>query len=100
MEYLSSLIGDKMLNAINMKILFAILAALAAIGGALAYQRHETETAAAAAQKATAILQQQQKDADEQKKRAEAFRQQVEKNRKQHNSAAAREGKTWKSYIP
>ena len=89
-----------MLKAINTKILLAILAVLTAIGGAIAYQRHEAEVAAAAAQKAAAILQQQQKDADEQKKRDEAFRQQVEKNRKKHNFAAAHEGKTWKSYVP
>ncbi len=38
-----------MLKAINTKILLAILAALSAIGGAVTYQRHETEKAAAAA---------------------------------------------------
>ena len=38
-----------MLKAINTKILLAILAALLAIGGALAYQRHEAAKAAAAA---------------------------------------------------
>ena len=58
-----------MLNAINAKILLAILAALTAIGGAVAYQRHETEKAAAAAAKAAAILQQQQRNAEEQRKR-------------------------------
>ena len=89
-----------MLNAINTKILLAILAALTAIGGTVAYQRREAEKAAAAAQKAAEILQQQQRDAEDQKKRDEAFRQQVERDRKQHNSAAGREGKTWKSYLP
>jgi hypothetical protein len=89
-----------MLKAINTKILLAILAALSALGGAVAYQRHETEKAAAAATEAAAILQQQQKDAEEQRDRDEAFRQQVEKDRKQHNSAAAHEGKTWKTYVP
>lgn len=89
-----------MLKLINTKILLAILAALTAIGGAVAYQRHETEKAAAAAAKAAAILQQQQRDADEQRKRDEAFRQQVEANKRKHNSASANEGKTWKKYIP
>ena len=89
-----------MLSAINTKILLAILAALCAIGGAVAYQRHETETAAKAAAKAAAILEQQQKDAQEQKARDEAFRQRVEADKKRHNSAAAQEGKTWKSYVP
>jgi hypothetical protein len=59
-----------MLKAINTKILLAILAALTAIGGALTYQRHE------------------------------AFRQRVEQDRKRHSSAAAHEGKTWRTYIP
>ena len=56
-----------MLKAINTKILLAILAVLAAIAGAVAYQRHEAEVAAAAAQRAAAILQQQQRNAEEQK---------------------------------
>ena len=89
-----------MLKAINTKILLAILAALTAIGGTVAYQRHEMEITAAAAEKAAALLQQQQRDAEDQKKRDEAFRQQVERDRKQHNSAAGREGRTWQSYLP
>ena len=82
-----------MLTAINTKILLAILAALLAIGGALAYQRHEIA-------KAAAILQQQQKQAELQRERDEAFRQQVERDKKRHSSAAANEGKTWQKYIP
>jgi hypothetical protein len=89
-----------MLKLINTKILLAILAALTAIGGALVYQRHETEKAAAAAARAAAILQQQQKQAEEQKARDEAFRKRVEANKRKHNSAAAKEGKTWKTYVP
>ena len=49
-----------MLNAINTKILLAILAALTVIGGAVLYQRDQAEKAAAAAAKAAAILQLQQ----------------------------------------
>jgi len=41
-----------MLKLVNTKILLAILAALSALGGAVAYQRHETEKAAIAAAKA------------------------------------------------
>lgn len=89
-----------MLSAINTKLLIAILAVLTAISGAVLYQRHQSEKAAAAAAKAAAILQQQQKDAEEQKARDEAFRKQVEQDRARHNSAAAHEGKTWKTYIP
>ena len=89
-----------MLNAINTKILLAIFAALLAISSAVMYQRKQTEKAAAAAAKAVAILQEQQKEADDARARDEAFRKQVEIDRKQHNSAAAHEGKTWKSYLP
>ncbi|HEY4381386.1 MAG TPA: hypothetical protein VGN01_13630 [Acidobacteriaceae bacterium] len=89
-----------MLKAINAKIVLAILAALSAIGGAVAYQRHETEKAAAAAAKAAAILQQQQKDAERQKEHDEAFRKQVEQDRQRHNSAAGHESSTWQKYLP
>ena len=89
-----------MLNAINTKLLIAILAALTAIGSAVLYQRLESAKAAAAAARAADILQQQQKEADEQKAHDEAFRKQVEQNRIDHNSAAAHEGKTWKTYLP
>lgn len=82
-----------MLNAINTKLLIAILAALAAIGSAVVYQRHEQA-------KATAILLQQQREAEEQKARDEAFRKRVEQDRARHNSAAIHEGKTWKTYVP
>ena len=82
-----------MLKAINTKILLAILAALTAIGSAVIYQNHE-------AHKAAAVLQQQQHDAEERTKADEAFRKQVEQDKKRHNSAAGNEGKTWKSYIP
>ncbi len=89
-----------MLSAINTKILIAILAALTVIGGAVMYQRDQAEKAARAAAKAAAILQQQKNDADKQKAEDEAFRKQVETDRKRHNSAAAHESKTWKTYLP
>ena len=89
-----------MLNAINTKILLAILAALTAIGSAVTYQRHEAEKAAEAAAKAAAILQLQRDDKEYLKQENEALRKQVEADKKRHNSAAANEGKTWKSYIP
>jgi len=89
-----------MLKLINTKILLAILAALVAIGSAAIYRSHDAHKAAEAAAKAAAILQQQQHDADEQRKRDEAFRKKVEQDKKRHNSAAANEGKTWKTYVP
>ncbi len=89
-----------MLNAINTKLFIAILGALTVIGGAVAYQRGQSEKSAVAAAKAAAILQQQQKDAEDQKGRDAAFRKRVENERKRHNTSAAHEGKTWKSYLP
>lgn len=82
-----------MLKAIDTKVLLAILTALMAIGVAVMYQRDETEKATAQAAKAAAILEQQ-------RKQYEAFRQQVERERNHHSSAAAHEGKTWQKYIP
>ena len=75
--------GNVLLQAMQTKILLAILAALLAIAGAVAYQRHEAA-----------------KTALERRRRYELFRQQVEKDKKKHSSAAAHEGKTWQKYIP
>jgi len=75
--------GNTMLQATQTKILLAILAVLLAIAGALAYQRHESAKAAL-----------------ERQRQYELFRQQVEKDKKKHSSAAANEGKTWQKYIP
>jgi hypothetical protein len=74
--------GNMMLQAMQTKILLAILAALLAIAGALAYQRHEAAKAAL-----------------ERQRQYELFRQPVEKDKK-NSSAAANEGKTWQKYIP
>ena len=73
-----------MLNALNTKILLAILAVLLAIAGAVAYRRHE-------AVRAAELREQQQ---------YRQLRQQVEKDKKKHNSSAAHEGKTWQKYLP
>ena len=75
--------ANVMLQAMQTKILLAVLAALVAIGGAVAYRRHEAAKAAL-----------------ERQRQYEPFRQQVEKNKRKHNSAAANEGKTWQKYIP
>jgi len=88
-----------MLNAINTKILLAILAALTVIGGAAIYQRDQAAKTAAAA-KAAEILQLQKDDNDYLKQENEALRKQVDADKKRHSSAAAHEGKTWKTYIP
>ncbi len=89
-----------MLNAINTKILLAILAALTVIGGAAIYQRDEAAKTAAATARAAQLLQLQKDDNDYLKQENEAIRKQVEADKKQHSSAAAHEGKTWKTYIP
>ena len=73
-----------MLNAFNTKILLAILALLLIVAGAVAYHRHEVA-------KATMLREQQQ---------YLQLRQQVEKDKKAHNSSAANEGKTWQKYLP
>ena len=82
-----------MLNLLNTKLLIAILAALGVIASAAIYQRHETA-------KAAAILEQQQREAEQRRQEDEAFRKRVEADKQRHNSGAADEGKTWKSYIP
>jgi len=68
-----------MLKLLNTKLLVAILAALAVIAGAAIYQRREAE---------------RRKQADIE------FRQRVEAAKKNHNTAAGNEGKTWTTYIP
>ena len=89
-----------MLNAINRKILLAILAALTVIGGAALYQRDQAVKTSAASAKAAEILQLQKDDNDYLKQENEALRKQVEADKKRHSSTAAQEGKTWKTYIP
>ena len=89
-----------MLTAINTKILLAILAALTVIGGAAIYQRDEAAKTAPATAKAAQLLQLQKDDNDYLKQENEALRKKVEADKKQHSSAAAHEGKTWKTYIP
>ena len=89
-----------MQNAINTKLLLAILAALTVIDSAVAYQRNQSPKAAEAAAKAAEILQLQQDDNDYLKQENEALRKQVQADKKRHNSAAAHEGKTWKTYLP
>lgn len=75
-----------MQNAINTKLLIAILVALAAISAVLV-TIHQSQVRAAIVQ------QQQQKQEDD-------FRSQVEALKKKHSSAAGNESKTWQTYIP
>jgi hypothetical protein len=73
-----------MLKAVNTEILLAILAVLLAMASTAAWRRHDSAKAA---------------ELREQRE-YELFRQQVEKERKKHSSAAANEGKVWQKYIP
>ena len=82
-----------MLKLLNTKLLIAILATLAVIASGAIYQKRQ-------AAKAAAILELQQREAERQRKEDEAFREKVNEDKKRHNSAASKEGKTWKSYIP
>ena len=75
-----------MLKLLQTKILLAILAALSILASAAIYLQHEAHKAA--------VLRDQQQQRDEQ------FRRQVEQDKKQHNSAAGKEGNTWRSYVP
>ena len=75
--------GNTMLQAMQTKILLAILGALLAIAGAVEYRRHEAAKAAL-----------------ERQRQYELFRQQVEKDKKKHSASAANEGKIWQKYIP
>ncbi len=89
-----------MLNAINTKLLIAILAALTAIGALLVRNHNVNEKAAADAAKAAAILQQQQKATDDQKKQDAEFWKKVEADKKKSHAYNGGGSKTWKSYVP
>ena len=87
-----------MLNAINTKILVAILAAVTAIGALLVHNHNVNEKAAADAAKAAAILQEQQKATDAQKKHDQEFWKDVERRKKQSHYAG--DGSKTNSYLP
>ncbi len=89
-----------MLQAINTKLLIAILAALAGISAIIVHQQHEIQDARAQAAKATALLEQQKAQAEAQKQEYEAFRKRVEAERRKNSAAPTNEGKTWRTYIP
>ncbi len=82
-----------MLNALNTKLLIAILALLALIGGGVMYEHHQTA-------KMAAILEQQQQDRDRRLREDEAFRKRVEELKRKHSVAAGNESKTWTKYLP
>lgn len=82
-----------MLNAVKIKLLVALLAALALIGAAvLKIEKHESAIAAAAQQKVAQEA--------ETRKHDEEFRKNVEEKKKKNHANAGNEGKTWRDYQP
>lgn len=73
-----------MLKTFTTKILIAVLALLILIAGGFLYHRHQAAQAA--------VFREHQE--------YEQLRQQVQKDKKKHDSSAAHEGKTWKTYLP
>ena len=89
-----------MLNAVNTKILLAILAAITALGAVAIHEHAVNERTAAAATKAAAILQQQKDDSDAAKKHDAELWQGIRKQRKTNNVNPANSSKTWTTYVP
>lgn len=96
-----------MLQAINMKLLVAILAALGAISAYMVHEHIASERAAAAAAeaaKAVSILHQQELerksevDAHRREEEAELHKAEEEKQKRSSNNKATH--KTWQTYIP
>ena len=82
-----------MLNAINTKILLAILASLVGIGALLTAMRSSQ-------QKALAAQQQLQQQAEAQRQHDEDFRKAVEAQKRKSHAYAGHESKTWQNYLP
>ena len=82
-----------MLKLLNTRLLIAHLAVLAAIASAAIYQHNQ-------AAKISTLFNENQRHAEQRRTEDEAFRKKVEEDKKKQDSAARKEGKTWKSYIP
>ncbi len=82
-----------MLNAINTKLLIAILAALSGIAALLIHQQHETQRAANDAAKAAAIMQQQEQESND-------FAAKVEAQKRKKSVMPGHQSKTWQTYVP
>lgn len=82
-----------MLNALNTKLLIAILAALAGISALLVTMNNT-------ANKNALVLQQQQQAIAQQKAHDAAFRAQVQAARAKSHSYPNHESKTWQHFMP
>lgn len=89
-----------MLNAINTKILLAILAVLGTIAALLVRQQHEAEKTAIAAAQAAAMLRQQQEVQQKQQKEFDKFLADIDAAKRKGSSMPAKQSKTWQKYIP
>lgn len=93
-----------MLQAINTKLLIAILAALGTITALLVHERNASEKAANEAAKTRAILQEQQierkAEADAHQREEEAVIRKAEAEKKKNNSNYRAKSKTWQTYVP
>ena len=93
-----------MFQAINTKLLIAILAALGAITALLVHERNASERAANEAAKTRAILQQQEMErraeADAHKREEDAVARKAEEEKKKKNSNYRAKSKTWRTYVP
>lgn len=93
-----------MLQAINTKLLIAILAALGAITALLVHERNASDKAANEAAKTRAILQEQQierkTEADAHRREEDAVMRKAEEEKKKNNSNYRAKSKTWQTYVP
>lgn len=89
-----------MLKAINTKLLIAILAALAVIGGLLVRQNGIRKDQAAAAARTAAVLEQQQRQAAAEQKYREDEAKKVNQMHRSKNNMPDKQGGTWTHYIP
>ena len=93
-----------MLQAINTKLLIAILAALAAISTYLVHEHNVSQKAAAEAARTAAILRQQEAErkaeADAHRQQEQAELQKAEQEKRKHSSNNKATHKTWQTYIP
>ena len=89
-----------MLKAINTKLLIAILAALAVIGGLLVRQNGIRKEQAAAAARTAAVHEQQQRHPAADQKYREDEAKKVDQIKRSRNNMPDKQGKTWKTYIP
>jgi len=89
-----------MLQAINTKILLAILAAVAVIGSLVAYQETTTKQAAEASTRAAKAVEQEQQTRQKQEQMDRDFTAKVNERKKKQNNNATDTHKTWSTYVP